>query len=727
MSNARFLEKRVAEAFYGRFSRLRDVQEATIEPILAGRNLVLSSGTGSGKTEAVMAPLISRYWRELFQLNSLAIVYVSPTKALANDLHRRLEPPLDYLGLRIGIRHGDCDDLRKKTKPHVVITTPESLDVLLVRQDSTLKTVLAVVIDESHLLYNTQKGTQLSVLIRRLEDVVARPPLQLIAVSATIANLLDTARLIFGRQSNTDFLNFPPRRTIDAVVRDDDVSSLVSKYTKAREGKILGFVNSRKYAEYFAQELRNEPHLANSVFAHYSNLDALVRQQTEEEFAQKRTAVCLATSTLELGIDIGDIDAVMLLGVPSGIASFLQRIGRGNRREEKSNVVCFVGADTFLGEGKKSVNKPPPEPPLIQALRYITLIKAAQKGQLPSQRGYELFGAIAQQCLSIVASKQGKYTSLIDLAKSFEHLGYIQEETLKSILDSLVKSGYLIQHGYKNQYGAADLLHKLVADKKIYGNFPAELQIVKLVHKGMDIGEVHEGILLGVRRGHHILFAGKVWTIQKMVGDTLHIIPAPAGAFALPFDYIGIKPQFDAFLTDEMWYLIHAREFPYDLLHKDLQADIDTARKVAQALFSVHDIPYVEDGNYIRYYTFGGLLVNTAIALIHGQRFRLQGVTDCFVEMRTPVEWAKLPSEPMGYERVFERLSQRLMGRSIFQKLLPDELKVKEGIQEWLCDEAIGKVLRRLTSSKPLACTQRDRRFPLERPLYLDAVDDNPR
>jgi ATP-dependent helicase Lhr and Lhr-like helicase len=485
MSNARFLEKRVAEAFYGRFPRLRDVQEAAIEPILAGRNLVLSSGTGSGKTEAVMAPLISRYWQELFQLNSLAIVYVSPTKALANDLHRRLEPPLDYLGLRIGIRHGDRDDLRKKTKPHVVITTPESVDVLLLRQEQALKTVLAVVVDEAHLLYNTQRGIQLSVLMQRLQDVVARPPLQLIAMSATITNLLDTARLIFGRQSNTELLRFPSHRQIDAVIRDgdvlrnDDVTSLVSRITEGRETKILGFVNRRKHAEYFAGQLRSEPHLKGSVFVHYSNLDAPVRLQIENEFAARRTAVCYATSTLELGIDIGDIDAVMLLGVPNGIASFLQRIGRGNRREGKTNAVCFIDP----ARDCESPPKPPYEPTLIEALRYIALIDSAQKGELPSQHRYELFGAVAQQCLSVIASRKGKYTSLKDLAKLFDHLGYVEEATLKSILDSLVKRSYLKEHGFKTAYGAGEALHKLVAEKRIYGNFPADLQMVKLVHK----------------------------------------------------------------------------------------------------------------------------------------------------------------------------------------------------------------------------------------------------
>jgi|GEM_PF-437851 len=712
MSNARFLERRVAEAFYGGFPGLRDVQEDAIEPILGGSNIVLSSGTGSGKTEAVMAPLLSRFWQELFSLDSLVIVYVSPTKALANDLYRRLEPTLDQLNLRIGIRHGDRDDLRKKSKPHVVITTPESLDVLLLRQDKALETVLAVVVDEVHLFYNTQRGIQISVLIQRLQEFVKRPPLQLVAMSATIANLEQTAGLIFGMQSNTEFLRFASHRQIDAVVRDDGVEPLISTFTKEKERKILAFVNARKYAEYFAQELSEEEHLQKSAFSHYSSLDDRIRRDIEKKFAKRKTAVCFATGTLELGIDIGDIDAVLLLGVPAGIASFLQRIGRGNRREDKSNVVCFVGADNFLDL------RPPAEPPLIEALRYIALIDSAQKGDLAFQHRYELFGAVGQQCLSVIASRKGKYTSLKELAPIFEHLGYVPETVLKSILDALVTSGYLKKHGYKTHYGAAELLHNIVSNKKIYGNFPTEPQMVKLIHKDLVLGELPRVSLGKAGQGTPVIFAAKKWIIEKIEEDAVYLLPLPPEAFALPFSYIGDKPRFDAFLTDKMWHLIHEHEFPYNMLHKDLRTEIEKARKVAQALFTVNDIPYTERANFIRYYTFGGLLVNTAIALLYGDT-DLRGVTDCYVELSDPVDWNSLPSDPSEFESIFPSLAKRYGRRSLFQTLLPPALRMREGIQEWLCDEAIRNVLQRLTQSKPLACVSGDKPFPLEQPAYL--------
>src|SRR5262245_21577484 len=111
MSGTQLLDERVAVAFFGRFPTLREAQEAAIEPLISGTNVVLSAATGSGKTEAVVAPLISKYWRGAAKSESLALLYIAPTKALVNDLEKRLRPALASLGLKIGVRHGDRDDL----------------------------------------------------------------------------------------------------------------------------------------------------------------------------------------------------------------------------------------------------------------------------------------------------------------------------------------------------------------------------------------------------------------------------------------------------------------------------------------------------------------------------------------------------------------------------------------------------------------------------------------
>jgi ATP-dependent helicase Lhr and Lhr-like helicase len=242
--------------------------------------------------------------------------------------------------------------------------------------------------------------------------------------------------------------------------------------------------------------------------------------------------------------------------------------------------------------------------------------------------------------------------------------------------------------------------------------------MMKLVHKDFVLGEIPRVSLRKAGKGTPVLFAARKWIIQKIEEDTIHLVPIPPEAFAWPLSYVGLRPEFDAFLTDKMWSLIHTREFPYNQLHKDLEPGIDKARRAAQALFTVNEIPYTEQGTVIRYYTFGGILVNTAIALLQGET-DLKGVTDCFLEVSDPVDWESLPSDPSKFESIFRSLAKQQRGRSFFQALLPRKLQVREGIQEWLCDEAIGKVLRRLKQSKPLACISGDRPFPLEQPVYL--------
>ena len=152
MSAGAQLDPRVGQAFFGRFSELRPTQKLAIEAILRGENIVLTAGTGSGKTEASVAPLVSLGWIDAIQRDQTFLLYVCPTKALINDVAVRLRPVFDRLGLRLGIRHGDRDDLSLAEKRHVLITTPESLNVLMMKRHEVLADIRSIVIDEVHLL-----------------------------------------------------------------------------------------------------------------------------------------------------------------------------------------------------------------------------------------------------------------------------------------------------------------------------------------------------------------------------------------------------------------------------------------------------------------------------------------------------------------------------------------------------------------------------------------------
>ncbi len=317
---------------------------------------------------------------------------------MVNDIEKRIHLPLSSLGLRVGVRHGDRDDLASGQTPHVLVTTPESFDVLLFRKDAALITVKAVIIDEVHLLYNTQRGLQLSILLQRLKQSLTDNP-QRVALSATVGRLPDIRDFLFGRDEQAEFFQFPAQRTIDAQIRNisDDNSFLrLIRLLTQRPVKLLIFANARKECERLAGFLRQDKQLKAEVFVHYSSLSPNVRVEAEQNFSKSNTAICIATSTLELGIDIGDIDAVLLWGVPSGVESFLQRIGRSNRRSYKINVVCLVSDDS--------------EVPLGEVLRFMAIIDAGKRGELSIRAPFELFGAVGQQFLSVIASDGGRFT-----------------------------------------------------------------------------------------------------------------------------------------------------------------------------------------------------------------------------------------------------------------------------------------------------------------------------
>ena len=214
--------------------------------------------------------------------------------------------------------------------------------------------------------------------------------LQWAALSATIGRLSDVRDFLFGAATDCTFLEGQSKRAIDAFVKPvasmQAFNSVVDRMLGDGSAKLLVFANSRRQCEELASSLQNHNRLGSSVFAHYSSLSPEVRVETERAFAESKTAVCLATSTLELGIDIGDIDAVLLWGAPPGIESFLQRIGRGNRRSNKTNVVCLI---------------PPESPRVIEAIRFLALIEAARASELPIRRPFDLYrrsGAAVPEC-----------------------------------------------------------------------------------------------------------------------------------------------------------------------------------------------------------------------------------------------------------------------------------------------------------------------------------------
>lgn len=384
MKELKELLPRTWYAFLARHPKPRPIQTLSAKDILEGKNVLLASATASGKTEAYMAPLMEKWFDDAHR-GIMRIMVVSPTKALTNDLERRLAEPLNRCGAQALLRTGDHPQPLSGANAGVLLTTLESVDSLLSRHPRDLGDIRAVVLDELHVVDGTARGDQLIILMERLRRVVEgmHPgvKLQCLAATATAAFMEDTARKYLGPDAivikcdtsrNIDLRICSPGLTDKTLASlfssealaltdaDDDpdivdlremtaeyaendfTSELIEACRDTKSVKVLAFVPSRADAETWAQHFKGRPPFYSAVMVHHGSLSKDEREKVEASFLKFDTALCFATSTLEVGIDIGDVDMVLLMGPSPDVSSFLQRIGRGGRRKGACKVLAVL-------------------------------------------------------------------------------------------------------------------------------------------------------------------------------------------------------------------------------------------------------------------------------------------------------------------------------------------------------------------------------------------------
>lgn len=358
INNLKQLLPRTYFPFFSRFGKLTQVQEKTIPEIMAGKDVLVVSPAASGKTEAVVAPVIEYALSQNISTsrirstdaNRLAIIYISPTRALVNDLYRRLNDPVTYLGLTIDRKTGDYPQINEKQLPFLLLTTPESFDSMICRHPKIFANLSAIILDELHLLDNTPRGDQLRILLTRLrclrQSIGQSSELRYAALSATVDDLT-MANRYFPNSANISVICVKQQREIEyELIKADDnfIFQLLNIFQQKGLKKILWFFNARSLAEEFLQTMKRlrTPY---PVWVHHSSLARKEREQIESLMTSEPRGILCATSTLELGIDIGDVDCVVQYRPPFNISSLLQRIGRGNR---KQNYLYAIGIYTSI-------------------------------------------------------------------------------------------------------------------------------------------------------------------------------------------------------------------------------------------------------------------------------------------------------------------------------------------------------------------------------------------
>lgn len=420
---------------------LRPLQRRAIGPLLDGRNLICLAPTAGGKTEAAVFPLLSQLLAE--DRRGLNIIYVCPIKALLNNLLHRLSLYAGYFGRRVALWHGDIGAGEKRRiladPPDILLTTPESIELLLISVRTQPRRLFAplaaVVVDELHAFAGFDRGWQLLLLIERLAQVAGRD-LQRIGLSATLGNPAELLAWLAGSSqrerevvavSAADAGLPPPEMQLDYVGSLRNAAMVISRLHRGE--KRLVFCDSRRQVEELAYELLA---LGVNTFVTHSSLSMEARHQAEQAFAAGSNCVIVATSTLELGIDVGDLDRVIQIDAPFTVAAFLQRLGRTGRRAGKGRNCLFLAVTTagllragalieLWRQGYMEPVEPPPFPVQVVAQQILAL--CLQRGRMTEQDLRHHFAAIPP------------------LAGT---LGGGKGEVLDALLDHLLGQGYLV-------------------------------------------------------------------------------------------------------------------------------------------------------------------------------------------------------------------------------------------------------------------------------------------
>lgn len=333
--------------------RLRPLQESAIPPLVEGKHALLVAPTAGGKTEAGFLPILSRMTEERWA--GLSVLYVCPIRALLNNLEPRLSRYGEFVGRRVARWHGDIlQPVRRRIlrePSDVLLTTPESLEVLLdsrsVDHASFFADVRAVIVDELHAFAGDDRGWHLLAVLERLRRFAGRE-LQRVGLSATVGNPEELLGWLAAHCEGERVVVAPPPEIgmaspdvmLDYVGNIENAATVIARLHRGE--KRLVFCDSRSRVESLAEKLR-----AQGVSTHvsHSSLSVEQRREAEQAFAEGDNCVIVATSTLELGLDVGDLDRVIQIDAPATVASFLQRMGRTGRRPDTKRNCLFLATE----------------------------------------------------------------------------------------------------------------------------------------------------------------------------------------------------------------------------------------------------------------------------------------------------------------------------------------------------------------------------------------------
>jgi ATP-dependent helicase Lhr and Lhr-like helicase len=327
------------------WNELRDVQEQSYTAVTRGSDVLILAPTAGGKSEAALIPVMDDILRH--GRKGVTCLYLSPLKALINDQEERFSAFCVPTGLSVMKWHGDVSKGDRGWKdgepPHFLMITPESLEVLLQENElsADLRNIRYVIIDELHAFVESERGVHVKILLDRIDRLTKRP-VQRIGLSATAGNPGEILSWLSDDRREKEIVSVPSaakKKKFQFVIEGEEEKRIDALVRIVTGRKALVFVNSRSVAE---RIMKSASGRIRNLHVHHSSLSTALRKTAEDAFHGDGGACIICTSTLELGIDIGDLDVVVQIGPPNSVSSFLQRMGRSGRREQSAFVAWIL-------------------------------------------------------------------------------------------------------------------------------------------------------------------------------------------------------------------------------------------------------------------------------------------------------------------------------------------------------------------------------------------------
>ena len=531
-----------------------------------GYDVLLVAPTGGGKTLAGFLPSLNDLINNKPKKNYLHTLYISPLKALTIDVHRNLTSPIEDQGLdiRVETRTGDTSAYKKNRQkvlpPDMLMTTPESLALLLSNKESKdyFKNLKYLVIDEIHTLVNTKRGDLLSLNLSRISSI--SPDCKRIGLSATVKNKNAVLKFLTSKKKaktlNVEETSVPKidiLETNNRVPWSGHMASYAIRdiYQKIKKSSLtIVFVNTRAQAELVFNKLWQENDNNLRIAIHHGSLEKEIRRKVESLMSLGKIDCVVATSSLDLGIDWGDVDLVVQIGSPKGISRFLQRIGRSNHRFDEPSNALLVPSNRFE---------------YLECLSAINSIKNKLLDETKEKKGS--LDVLAQHILGVACSEPFQVDELYNQVINAWPYRNLTKIKFFEVLEFVKNGGYSLKHYEQySKIGVNKDKFYAIKNKSIRNRYRlnvgtiVESYMLKVKLGNRTLGQVEEWFIEGLNEGDTFLFSGRVLEYQSISNNNVIVKSTSHTQPKIP-SYAGGRLPLSTELSIEVRKLLSKKQF----------------------------------------------------------------------------------------------------------------------------------------------------------------------